>query len=56
MGKMKQAAVQVLLVVEFEDEGVLDLKDQAIKAARECIDHPQNIAFCEVIGPIKDKE
>ncbi len=33
-----QAAVEIVLEVEFDDDGVLDLKDQAHEAAQELLD------------------
>lgn len=52
----KYADIRVEFTVCFDDDGDLDLKDQAHEAACEAIDLPIGEAEIEVVGMVRDTE
>lgn len=52
----KYADVKILMTVEFEDNGEMDLKDQALEALQLQHNLPFDDIECEVVGPVRDTE
>ncbi len=54
----KYADIRIDLTVCFEDDGDLDLKDQAIEAAMDRLGilGSQDVDFMEVVGEVRDTE
>lgn len=53
----KYADIRIDLTVEFEDDGDLDLKDQAHEAAMDLLEWPERYgADVTVIGEVRDTE
>jgi hypothetical protein len=52
----KYADIRITFTIAFEDDGELQLEDQAIEQAMLQVDLPEGVAEFELIGKVRDAD